>query len=289
MGDESRRDCWPTRNAAFCVLASADRDFGRWLTPDLLGGDITNPQSLNRYAYALNNPATLTDPLGLQANPCGTYNGVFTLCTTSTDTPGGTIYNNFEWDLLNFLGSYYGSSGGGGAPAPKAAPSGPLPSYWQVARNFNNCAANFADKHSVASLLNLNTNPVANVFLGSATAAASNLVFQTNPKAYVPAGASLAAGARAGAAIKAGAVAVGALPTGGTIYTYSGATVATPYGPALEMTPTGATVADTAVGSSLVSGAEQAASFLNRWVAPLVLWDEAMYGAGEAVCAASAF
>ncbi|HEV2499835.1 MAG TPA: RHS repeat-associated core domain-containing protein [Terriglobia bacterium] len=42
---------------------------GRWLTPDLLGGDITNPQSLNRYAYALNNPTTLTDPSGL-CPPC---------------------------------------------------------------------------------------------------------------------------------------------------------------------------------------------------------------------------
>ncbi len=37
----------------------------RWMTPDPVAGDITNPQSLNRYAYALNNPTTLTDPLGL--------------------------------------------------------------------------------------------------------------------------------------------------------------------------------------------------------------------------------
>jgi RHS repeat-associated protein len=38
---------------------------GRWVSPDPLGGDPTNPQSLNRYAYVLNNPTTLTDPLGL--------------------------------------------------------------------------------------------------------------------------------------------------------------------------------------------------------------------------------
>jgi RHS repeat-associated protein len=38
---------------------------GRWLTPDLWDGDINNPQSLNRYAYVLNNPTTLADPLGL--------------------------------------------------------------------------------------------------------------------------------------------------------------------------------------------------------------------------------
>ena len=35
-----------------------------------MGGDIRNPQSLNRYAYALNNPTTLVDPLGLNAQPC---------------------------------------------------------------------------------------------------------------------------------------------------------------------------------------------------------------------------
>ena len=42
---------------------------GRWLSPDPAGiaaVDLTNPQSLNRYAYVMNNPTTLTDPFGLQ-------------------------------------------------------------------------------------------------------------------------------------------------------------------------------------------------------------------------------
>jgi hypothetical protein len=44
---------------------------GRWMTPDPLGGNITSPQSLNRYAYALNNPETLADPSGLwPRDPC---------------------------------------------------------------------------------------------------------------------------------------------------------------------------------------------------------------------------
>ena len=40
---------------------------GRWLSPDpYLGSmDLTNPQSFNRYAYALNNPLSFTDPNGL--------------------------------------------------------------------------------------------------------------------------------------------------------------------------------------------------------------------------------
>ena len=42
--------------------------WGRWLNPDpagLAAASPANPQSLNRYAYALNNPTTLTDPKGL--------------------------------------------------------------------------------------------------------------------------------------------------------------------------------------------------------------------------------
>jgi RHS repeat-associated protein len=42
--------------------------FGRWFSPDPLAGDVTNPQSLNRYAYVLNNPMMLTDPSGM--GPC---------------------------------------------------------------------------------------------------------------------------------------------------------------------------------------------------------------------------
>jgi RHS repeat-associated protein len=40
---------------------------GRWTTPDpYLGSmNLANPQSLNRYAYVLNNPLNLRDPLGL--------------------------------------------------------------------------------------------------------------------------------------------------------------------------------------------------------------------------------
>jgi len=40
-------------------------NMGRFMSPDPLGGDLTNPQSLNKYAYVLNNPLTNTDPTGL--------------------------------------------------------------------------------------------------------------------------------------------------------------------------------------------------------------------------------
>ena len=43
----------------------------RWLSPDPLAGDITNPQSLDRYAYALNNPTTVTESPGALHQPGG--------------------------------------------------------------------------------------------------------------------------------------------------------------------------------------------------------------------------
>lgn len=38
---------------------------GRFSSPDLLGGSVFNPQSLNRYSYVTDNPANLVDPSGL--------------------------------------------------------------------------------------------------------------------------------------------------------------------------------------------------------------------------------
>jgi RHS repeat-associated protein len=56
---------------------------GRWMSPDPYDGsyDITNPQSLNRYSYVLNNPLRSVDPSGLDevgdcpGEDCGSGNG----------------------------------------------------------------------------------------------------------------------------------------------------------------------------------------------------------------------
>src|SRR5579875_3159321 len=48
-----------------------------WMSPDPYSGsyDLTNPQSFNRYAYALNNPLSLTDPEGLCTNGASAGDG----------------------------------------------------------------------------------------------------------------------------------------------------------------------------------------------------------------------
>jgi RHS repeat-associated protein len=79
-----------TEHAQFRNYASAQ---GRWLAPDPYMGsyDLTNPQSMNRYAYALNNPTSLIDPSGLdttQPVQCGTdAAGNPTFCMTTVNGP----------------------------------------------------------------------------------------------------------------------------------------------------------------------------------------------------------
>ena len=65
---------------------------GRWTSPDPFGGSISDPQTLNRYAYVRNNPLGLIDPLGLNQYCSADENGKIT-CGDTQDlptTPGST-------------------------------------------------------------------------------------------------------------------------------------------------------------------------------------------------------
>jgi len=44
--------------------------FGRFMSPDPLGGKRADPQTLNKYSYVRNNPVTLIDPTGLYTINC---------------------------------------------------------------------------------------------------------------------------------------------------------------------------------------------------------------------------
>jgi RHS repeat-associated protein len=82
-----------------------DNTSGRWLTPDpagLAAVDLTNPQSLNRYAYVTNNPTTLIDPSGLQGQSTQT-------CGHGFVVPQGQ--NPMTW-CYNHMGIGEGSSPG---------------------------------------------------------------------------------------------------------------------------------------------------------------------------------
>jgi RHS repeat-associated protein len=96
-----------------------ESNLGRWMSPDPLGGDVTNPQSLNRYTYVLNNPVNLIDPLGLECTDVDS-NGVMhcTIHAGSDDanTADDTVYvgtlDNII-DLINHGPSPFDSHPGG--------------------------------------------------------------------------------------------------------------------------------------------------------------------------------
>ncbi|MGA2988096.1 MAG: RHS repeat-associated core domain-containing protein, partial [Terriglobia bacterium] len=76
---------------------------GRWLSPDPLGADVTNPQSLNRYPYVLNNPTTLTDPSGLDA--CAQASDPHECHQITYWGLGNSITPNFgPWDEFDMMG-----------------------------------------------------------------------------------------------------------------------------------------------------------------------------------------
>jgi RHS repeat-associated protein len=107
---------------------------GRWLRPDPLAGDITNPQSLNRYAYVMNNPATFIDPLGLSCSDPTDPSPCVQGGTTSITVNGGTP----DPIALAWYGDYYQSSMfkfHGLVPPLLLLP--PNPSWWSTfARSF---------------------------------------------------------------------------------------------------------------------------------------------------------
>ena len=81
---------------------------GRMISRDPLLGDIGNPETLNRYAYVVNNPATLTDPTGFHA--------CYFECTVVYDAASGgretTITARLDGVVIGSI-TYKTQSGGG--------------------------------------------------------------------------------------------------------------------------------------------------------------------------------
>jgi RHS repeat-associated protein len=79
---------------------------GRFLSPDPLGGSPLNPQSLNRYGYAFNNPLTNTDPTGMYT--C--LDGIAGVCTSDQDVAFekalGTLRGSSSADVARAAGAY---------------------------------------------------------------------------------------------------------------------------------------------------------------------------------------
>lgn len=84
-----------TEHAQFRQYSSAQ---GRWMSPDPYDGsyDPSNPQSLNRYSYALNNPLASVDPSGL----CPGHSKSVSCSSAGGGDDDGTIDGIDEFDFI---------------------------------------------------------------------------------------------------------------------------------------------------------------------------------------------
>ncbi len=115
---------------------------GRWLSPDPYMGsyDLTNPQTMNRYAYVLANPLMLVDPSGLD---CIEYESTWSVTagggspSTGTDTYWVCTFNDGGGGGSSSGGAPSGGgSGGGGGGMGNAPNKGPsTPSFWSCTFN----------------------------------------------------------------------------------------------------------------------------------------------------------
>ncbi len=183
---------FPQHDTDLALYETAFREYspglGRWMTPDKLAGDVTNPQSLNRYAYALNNPVSNIDPLGLSCihtddgttvdngdgKGCSEMNNNPQEVNVSGSGPGTADYYTGLMQLAAYasmyamIGAVSGDGTGGGDGS--ATPHG----FWARL----NCASDYGDAHSIAAGIYAgkgNPDFVTNLFLGNAMSAFADL------------------------------------------------------------------------------------------------------------------
>jgi RHS repeat-associated protein len=154
--------------------AVARFDAGRWgrfLSPDpYLGSiDITNPQSVNRYGYANNNPLNLVDPLGLDTMYFLAGGCIYSYQSNATITENGRNANVDVSAGANTLvfcegGGSGGGSGGGGGSSFTLGIRAP-------GQTFRNCMAANAGSYGIAG----STELVFNVATKTNTSLSENI------------------------------------------------------------------------------------------------------------------
>jgi RHS repeat-associated protein len=136
--------------------------WGRWMSPDPLGGDVTNPQSLNRYAYAGNDPTNFVDPLGLFEEATCTMGDFGECLGGGGGGGGGEVYPGdcaeVEIDGVGMGSTCDGGPGGvpGGDPRPGGGGgggggTGPNPNVTKTFEKTFSCDKNAAAVISVVT------------------------------------------------------------------------------------------------------------------------------------------
>jgi RHS repeat-associated protein len=101
----------------------------RFSSPDPISGDISDPQSLNRYAYSRNDPINLFDPLGMYCeyrSDDDTFVESIDLDSSPEEcsNTGGAWVEGADTAILVLAGGSSGRPSGGTSGGPTGAPTG---------------------------------------------------------------------------------------------------------------------------------------------------------------------
>ena len=144
---------------------------GRFMSPDPLGGDISDPQSLNRYAYVGNNPLAYVDPSGLIW--CSIGGKIVDTSAANCKAEGGTLVPGPDPGSGDPGGGTVGapnpSGGGGGAARPKC------PSKIRQLFNLALLASNPATLDATGTALTLAISTGSTVQVGAGAAGSFGL------------------------------------------------------------------------------------------------------------------
>jgi RHS repeat-associated protein len=114
----------------YAIFRTHINRLGRFNRPDPIAGSITDPQSLNRYAYVLNDPMNFVDPLGLceidvaVTMVCSRMNGRLVGCTVTWYVTKSGCEGGGGSPTGGGGGGIGGQGGGGRGGAP--TPPGPM-------------------------------------------------------------------------------------------------------------------------------------------------------------------
>jgi RHS repeat-associated protein len=154
---------------SYAIFRFHHEGLARFLTPDPLAGSVANPQSLNRYAYVLNDPMNWVDPLGL----CPT-DYIWDERTQSCKRPtsedlearnrdgGSRPAQGCDVHLGNLTLHFYA------CPSPGRIRR--IREWWERIKKVNQCAAGAA--FSVTEWLGIEPNSLTDVFVTANSASA---------------------------------------------------------------------------------------------------------------------
>ena len=252
---------------------------GRFISADPLDGDITDPQTLNHYAYVRNNPINLLDPIGMDGS-CGPSG-----CTSTVYAPadpfgpgiyGGNFFCNLDSNVFGGWGCMAMAPAFNHPPPPKPSqvpPGKPKPQK----QSYADCVKDLANVGSIQNLTHAGNGFLSSAFLSNTFSSGIQLVQDLSSLSLSASGNDIAQTALSNGAAPLSQTAARNIPNVAVSVTAASAT----------FSPTGVSVTQVSASAALPFGdvAQAGAKFLGNLANIKTIYDVGVALGAATVCA----